>query len=134
MPAGGALLVLGPRERVVVRGGRGLGRAPAGVLVRGLQAAELEVEAGVESGVVLDRVAQAAEQGRLAHPATTDDEVVLGNPCGFGLIVQIADQPLEQGSARDKQRDELVLRLPSILELRRRERAARGSGIEEPET
>ena len=50
MTARGALLVLGPRERVVVRGGRGLGRAPAGVLVRGLQAAELEVEAGVEGG------------------------------------------------------------------------------------
>jgi hypothetical protein len=46
MTARGALLVLGPRERVVVRGGRRLGRTPAGVLVRGLQAAELEVEAG----------------------------------------------------------------------------------------
>src|SRR6185437_10595236 len=35
---------------VLVRGRRGLGRAPAGVLVRGLQAAELEVEGGVEGG------------------------------------------------------------------------------------
>src|SRR5882757_9174834 len=47
---GGALLVLGPRERVVVRGGRGVGPAAAGVLVRGLEAAELEVETGVEGG------------------------------------------------------------------------------------
>jgi hypothetical protein len=56
MTAGGALLVLGARERVVVRGGRGPGRAPAGVLVRGLQAAELEVELRVPA-----RLPQAAD-------------------------------------------------------------------------
>ena len=38
------------------------------------------------------------------------------------------------GGACMREGDELVLRLPSILELRRRERAARGSAIEEPET
>ena len=56
--------------------------------------------------VVLDRVSQTAKQGRLPHPTATDDEVVLGN--SNGLVMKVANEPIEQCPARDEQIDEFV--------------------------
>src|SRR5436190_21858676 len=105
MTAGGTLLVLGPRERVVVRGGRGLGRAAAGVLVRGLEAAEFEVEAGVEGGGERGQRAErqvlaAAEDladppGRDTHPRRelSPGQATLAHMEG-DLVGQLRDQPV----------------------------------------
>src|SRR6266581_4085769 len=102
MTAGGALLVLGPRERVVVRGTLGLGR---GVLVRGLEAAELEVEAGVEGGgqrgqrakrqVLATAEDLADPPGRDAHPdrELSPGQATLANVEG-DLVGQLRDQPV----------------------------------------